>query len=509
MMWKTFPTVRLTLLLELALAGCMAGPNYHRPEKSVALAPGANRPFVGGADAAFSPASPPDQWWQLYDDPQLDAYVSEALQANSDLRAADANLTRASAVVREAEASRSIQTDASAQATVAQVGGYTRPIPGAPYTYLVGLTLSYPLDLAGGIRRAIEAANANSQAAQAARDQVRVVVAAAVTRAYASVCSANRNLAATQHVLDVQRKTSDVTRRLALGGRGTAFDASRARAAADQSAADIPSIIADRQGALFELAALMGRVPEDYPRVPEGCTQLANVKQPIPIGNGWELIQRRPDIREAERNLSAATAAIGVETAQLYPQVSLGGSLGFFGPFNEFLSGSAFGGSVGPLVSWNMPNRAAVRAPIAEAGSSADAALAHFDGTVLQALRQVETALSAYAQEMNRERSLALARDEAAGASDQARRLFLFGRTGFINVLAAETSLANAASALDSSRAQLIDRQIDLFLALGGGWAFATAPVSPHSAGQPPISPPAWASAAAASVADRGWAQRR
>jgi NodT family efflux transporter outer membrane factor (OMF) lipoprotein len=461
----------LLLLVALELIGCVSGPDYRIPEKAVALAPGAKQRFVGDGDAAYSQAPLPDQWWQLYADPRLNAFVLEALQANTDLSAADANLRLASAVVQESSAARMIQTDVEAGATAARIGGYTLPTPGQPYTYFLGINLTYPLDLAGGIRRGIESATANAEGVRAARDQVRVVVAAAVTRAYARACSENRTLAATQHVLDVQNETLEVTRRLATGGRGAVFDVSRARAAANQSAAATPIIIASRQTALFELAVLMGRVPADYPQELANCTQPPVLKQAIPIGDGWQLIHRRPDIREAERHLAAATATIGVETAQLYPQIDMGGTVGSFGQLNKPSPlGADFGGSIGPLLSWSMPNRTAVRARIAQAGAAADAAFAGFDGAVLRALQQAESALSAYSQEINRERSLAQARDAAAQASDQANQLFRFGRTSFIDVLAAEASLANVESALAASRAQLIDRQVDLFLALGGGW---------------------------------------
>ena len=247
-----------------------------------------------------------------------------------------------------------------------------------------------------------------------------------------------------------------------------AFDVSRARTAASESEAAIPYILATRDAALFELAALMGRVPADYPKELLECVHPPELKQPMPIGDGWQLIQWRPDIRQAERSLAALTATIGIEAAQLYPQVNIGGSVGFAGPFSG-LSGSEFGGTIGPLLSWTIPNRTAVEARIAQAGFATDPALAGFDGIVLQALKQTESSLSAYSREVERQRSLIDARDEAEHASDQANRLFQFGRTGFIEELS-ESALANVESELASSRAQLIDRQIGLFLALGGGW---------------------------------------
>lgn len=456
------------LALLLPMTACVSGPDYHLPASAVAASPRAARAFVSGQEASFSHDAPPDRWWQLYGDPQLDAYVREALAANTDLRAADANLRRASATVLEYRARGAVQAEVDASGTLTHAGGYTQA--SAPQSYALGLHLSYALDLAGGIRRGIEAANANAEAVAAARDQVRVVVAAAVTRAYLLVCTSNHTLTATQQVLAIQHATLEATRRLAAGGRGTDFDVSRAGAAVNRSAAGIPHLLAERQAALFELAALMGRLPANYPREAEACPQPPELEQALPVGDGWQLLQRRPDIRAAERSLAAATAMIGAETAGLYPQITLGASSGVAGTPAHLLSADGFGASIGPVLSWHWPNRRVAKARIAAASANADTALASFDGIVLQALRQTETALSACTQELERERNLAQARGDAARAAGQAQQLYRFGRIDFLDVLSAQAALADAESALAASRAQRIDRQLDLFLSLGGGW---------------------------------------
>ncbi|USI74031.1 efflux transporter outer membrane subunit [Sphingomonas morindae] len=459
---------RLVLLALLAAAGCTAGPDYHLPERALVNAPAAQGAFANAAEPAFVPADLPDHWWRLYADPRLDGFIGEALSANTDLRAAEANLRRAGAVIREAEAARTVGTSLSGGATFTHTAAGSRL--GDDIAYSLGGALSYPLDLAGGIRRGIEAARADAEASQAARDQVRVAVAAAVARNYAAACSANRTLAAAERVLGVQRDTLNAITRLFRGGRNTAFDVTRAQAAVDQSAAQIPAILASRQASLYALAALMGRPAAAYPRVVEACATPPILHRPLPIGDGAALLRRRPDIRQAERSLAAATAAIGVESAQLYPQISLGGSLAVAGPVSTIGSAASLTGSLGPLVSWSFPNRIGVRARIAEAGAAADAAAAQFDGTVLTALQDVETALNAYAREIDRNRALSRARDDAATAAAQANRLFRFGRTDFLNVLSAQSNLATAESALAASDATLVDRQIAVFLSLGGGW---------------------------------------
>jgi NodT family efflux transporter outer membrane factor (OMF) lipoprotein len=440
------------------------------PADAVARSTTANAPFSVAGEAAFSQAAPPQRWWHLYDDPRLDIYIDEGLAANRDLRVADANLLEASALVRVARAGALPTTTLSAG------GGLSRPLEsrvtlGDSPGYTLGGGIAYPLDLAGGIRRGIEQAEDQAEAITAVRDEARITVAAGIARSYVTACSANRTYEATMHALDIQRRTLDATERLFRGGRGaTAFDVTRARAAVNQSAAALSLILADHQAALLELGALLGRVPRDYPKEAENCMEPPPLQRPLPIGDGVALLRRRPDLRAAERRLAAATAAIGVETAQLYPQVSLGGAATFGGPPAALAGGAPLGLSVGPLLSWTFPNQALARSRIAAAGAAAQATFAQFDSIVLQALRETETALSNCARELDHQRELKLARDNDAEAVSQAERLYRFGRTDFLSLLTAESNLAGAESALAESQATLANRQIDVFLALGGGW---------------------------------------
>jgi NodT family efflux transporter outer membrane factor (OMF) lipoprotein len=465
-MMRRFASVAALALL----AGCAtAGPDYHPPAHSAATAPAATGAFASGHDAAFADRPLPDHWWRLYDDPRLDALVEQALSANADLSAADANLRRADAVVRETAAGRSITTELSGGATLARPSGTGESMPGV-LSYDLGFSTGYPLDLRGKIRRAIEASEADREAVAAARDAVRVSVAAATARAYADVCAANYRLAVTQRIVALQRETLDATVRLQRGGRGTAFDVSRARAAVDASVATLPAFTAQRRAALYLLATLLGRPPADYPRDVEQCAALPRLTHPMPIGDGAALIRRRPDIRAAERAVAADTARIGVAMADLYPQVSFGGSAGLSGPLKDVGGPTSFGFSLGPLISWSFPNRPVVKARIAEANAQVDADLASFDSTVLGALRETETALETYARARDEAAALGRARDSAAVSAAQAGKLFRFGRGDFLSLLEAQSNLAQAEAAHAAAEAQLIDDQIAIFMALGGGW---------------------------------------
>ncbi|GAA0739085.1 TolC family protein [Sphingomonas sp. ABOLD] len=462
---------RLTLLAALALiAGCTrAGPDYHPPVAGPANDPAATGKFLSAQDKAFADEPLPDRWWRLYADPRLDALVEQALAANTDLRAADANLRRAEAVVRQTEASRQLTTDLSGGTTLSRPSGTGTTLPGT-LGYNLGISVGYPLDVRGKIARAIEASLADRDAVAAARDAVRISVAAATARAYADVCAANFRLAATQRIVALQRQTFGATQRLQRAGRGTAFDVTRAQAAVQTSEANLPIFAAQRRAGLYTLAALLGRPAADYPRDVESCAALPALPRPMPVGDGAALLRRRPDIRQAERTIAGDTARIGVATADLYPQINLAGSAGLSGLVDRAGGPTSFGFSLGPLISWSFPNRPAVRARIEAAGAQVDADIARFDSTVLSALRDTETALETYARDRDQAEALRQARDSAATAADQAGRLFRFGRSDFLALLQAQSSLAQAEASYATAEAKLPDDQIAIFLALGGGW---------------------------------------
>lgn len=454
----------------LLLSACaVAGPDYRPPAAAVANRPAAAGAFHSATGPAFTQAPLPDHWWRLYNDPRLDELIEQSLAANADLRVADANIARADAVLAEVEAGRRLTTAISGGGTLARPSETGRNLPGI-VGYDLGLSAAYPLDLRGKIRRAIEASAADREAVEAARDTVRVSVAAATAQAYAQVCAANYALAVNRRVVTLQRDTLDATRRLARGGRGTSFDVSRAETAVRTSEASLPAYAARRQTGLYLLATLQGKPPAEFPADVATCATLPDLARPLPVGDGAALIRRRPDIRAAERTIVADTARIGVATADLYPSISLGGSVGLSGPLNSFGSGASFGFSLGPLISWSFPNRPIIRARIAQANAQVAGDLAQFDATVLDALRDTETALETYARDRERVEALRRARDSAQLSAGQAGKLYRFGRGDFLSLLDAQRSLADAELSYASARTTLTNDQLAVFLALGGGW---------------------------------------
>ena len=459
------------------ISGCMVGPDYHLPESAVINSSAARQDFVSSADPALSGAAVPESWWHLYEDRRLDGWVEEALKSNTDLRKADANLERSRAALREARTLRQPSVGVTGGVQYAQLAGeqYLLPVtlPRDKY-YDTGLTVSYDLDLFGGIRRGIEAARADDEAVEAARNLVRVNVAAETIRAYADACGAGLQLEAAVRSLTFQQQSLDLTERLFQGGRTIDLDVTRARQLVDQQRGLIPTYEAARRNALFRLATLTGKPPALFDRELEACTAPPRLTRALPVGDGAALLKRRPDVRQAERQLAAATANIGVQTAQLYPDVAIGGEVGSTGLVRDAYTSPTNLWNVGVVLKWQA-NQNAARARIEGAKASAKLALANFDGVVLAALRDAEISLNTYVHDLQREDTTRKARDEAERAVRESERLQATGRATALAVIDAQRAYAASEETLAQLETAIPQDQVAVFLALGGGWGEETA----------------------------------
>lgn len=455
------------LLPLLLLSACAVGPDF----KPAPVPPAASAAFTPNPVASGD--ATPDMWWRLYDDPVLDDLINQAFAANTDIRVATANLRRARAELNQAQGARLPSTTVSGSAVEARqtVPTANGPVPFSSEFYRLGFDASYEIDLYGRVGRSIEAARADAAAEAAARDGVLISVAAETARAYADACSAARQLDVATRSLRIQADSFDLTERRVAAGRDSPLDAARARAQLESTRATLPSFAADQRSALFRLAVLTGKPPTEADPRAQSCTMPPQLQAPIPTGDGAILLKRRPDIRQADRQLAAATARIGVATADLYPKISLGGSVSGQGTTpGAVFSNNGFGFSIGPAISWSFPNIVAARARIAQSKASTEAALASFDGIVLGALRETETSLSDYAAGRDRNAALRLARDQSAEAARIVRLRYSVGAENFLSVLDAERTLATADAQLAASDAALTTQQIAVFKALGGGW---------------------------------------
>ena len=260
---------------------------------------------------------------------------------------------------------------------------------------------------------------------------------------------------------------------LFAAGRDNPGDVAQAKALLAQTRAAIPSYETARQSALFRLATLTGHPPSQVPEAAAACTTAPEVARPLPVGDGAALLGRRPDIREAWNALAATSARLGVAQADLFPTVSLGASVGSTAVNTSLASPTAFRWSAGPLISWSFPNLTAAAAEVRQAKASDEAAFASYQGVILGALQDTETALTTYARELDRRQALREARDQNREAARIVQVRYAAGRDAFLALLDAQTRLAASEADLAASEAAVAGDQIAVFKALGGGWETA------------------------------------
>jgi len=460
------------LALVFALDACMTvGPNYKLPDNALVNAPLAHAPLdANGAPVSQDPL-PPD-WWRLYDDPVLNQLVEQALKSNTNLRVAAANLARSRAALAVANAQGGFSGGASAAFQRAQESAQQYLL----FSKLpvenegdVGIKVSYEFDLFGKLRRGVEAASADTEAAVAAGDLARVEVVSDVVRAYVESCSAGEELSIAQDSLKLQRERVDLTKRLRDAGRGNQPEVTRGVTQVQTLAADIPRFDSRRRIAQYQLAMLLARSPADLPAAALTCDRLPKLAQPIPVGDGTALLKRRPDVREAERQLAASTARIGVAVGELYPSVSIGASAGSVGILGDLFGESTNRWAFGPLISWTFPSNGQ-RARVQQAEAATGGALAHFDGVVLNALRETQTSLATYAADFQRAQTLRAAYESARESADETHRLYAAGRESFLADLDATRTLTNVRAQIAAAEGQVALDQVQLFQSLGGGW---------------------------------------
>ena len=468
-------TIRALILtpLVLALAACWTvGPDYSLPKVATINAPLANAPHEGADQKTVTSEPVPPNWWHLYDDPVLDDLIQQALVSNTDLRVAAANLGRSRAALNVAQEQGGFSGGTSAAVKRAQEAAEQyllfEKVPVANEGDF-GVNISYEIDLFGTLRRGVEAARADSDATQAAADLARITVVADVARAYVENCSAAEELAVAQRSLQLQRERVSVTQRLQQAGRGNVPDVTTGQTQVQTVAADIPRYVARRRIAQYQLATLLSRAPSELPKAVFACKETPKIAQPLPVGDGAAMLRRRPDVREAERKLAAATARIGVATGALFPTVSIGASAGFTGVLGDIPNQATARWGFGPLISWTFPVNGA-RGRIVEAKYGAQGALASFDGVVLKALQETQSSLATYSADYDRADALRAAQKSAAESADQTHRFFLAGRESFINDLDATRTLTSVNGQLAAAIGQVAIDQVNLFLALGGGW---------------------------------------
>ncbi|SFR91342.1 efflux transporter outer membrane subunit [Sphingomonas jatrophae] len=467
-------------LLALALAGCTTGPDYAGPPPAApnAAAGGAFRRAGDGLTTAEPVLA---RWWEALGDPTLNALEARALAANPDIAVASARLRQARAEFRTQRANRLPNVNASALYAHARVpgldlgseeeggggGGGTSSLN----VYNLGFDSSWEVDLFGGTARAIEAARAGADAAEARLADAQVSLTASVAEAYLNLRDRQARFALNQAIIARQEQALALTRQRLAAGTVTQAEVERLVQALDGSRADITPLRAQRDSYLDLLATLTGTEP--------GVEDAAlGTVQPVPlppeqvaIGDPAALLQRRPDIRAAERTLAADTARIGQARAARFPRLSFMGIVGIGGSrLTDLTKLDDLAAIAAPQLSWGFLDFGRNRARITKAEAVRDESEARYRGAVLTALRDAEGALSRFGASRVTLASLARAERSAGAVASLARQRYAAGTGTLIEQLEAEQRQMQAEQALIQARANLTLSYVAIAKALGLGW---------------------------------------
>lgn len=429
----------------------------------------------------------PERWWQLYNDPKLDGLVQQALLHNRDLAAAQAHVQAMLAGIMQADAERWPSTQASLGAaygktaddqTLAKATDSHAP---SEWAFNPGFELAYQVDVWGQVQRTIERAQVQAAAAQDAEDLLRITVVAQTTRAYVNACALGARAKVQRHSLDVVGRSLVLIDRQRQAGVVTDLEYTRMQALQGETQALLPMLEARRQAALYELAMLTGVADLEQGAGAASCEVVPHLNAELPVGDGWQLLARRPDIRQAERALQAATLQVDIVQADLYPKVTFGASVSSSAnKFHELGDSSAVMFGIGPLITWQFPNWRANRARVSQARALEQVEVAQFEASVLKALKEVRQALALYDGERQRHAALSQALDSSRHAYRLAEFNYDAGSIDFLDVLDSERELIRLQATRADADGQLLQRQISLFQALGGGWQ-PSAPTHAHT----------------------------
>lgn len=455
-------------LLVLALAACAVGPDYKAPDTAAAQLSAANEP---SAKVAFDRSRFESIWWKQFDDPVLNKLVSQSLDGNRELRVAFARLKAARAIRDDVsnDALPTVTSRASADLGKGQVPGQSEDRVNSE-RYDLGLDMAWELDLFGRIQRQLEASEAEQDAAQADLQQLQVSLIAELVDAYGQLRGAQLREKIALANLKTQQDSRGITETLRDAGVGNDLDVVRADARLAAVEASVPQLQAEQVRARNRIATLLGQRP-DALAVDLSPAQLPAIAKALPVGDPGELLKRRPDIRSAERQLAAATANIGVATADLFPRVSLSGFLGFTaGRGSQLGSSAAKAWALGPSITWAAFDLGSVRARLRGANADAEGALANYEQQVLLALEESENAFSDYSK--RQQRLLALLRQSEASrkAADLASIRYREGTVDYLVLLDAERERLSAEDAQAQGEVDLYRGIVAIYKALGGGW---------------------------------------
>lgn len=465
-----YRAVLAPLVTLMLLAGCAAvGPDYVAPSLPATQLPARFDELPAG----LGPGSVEARWWGAFDEPALTALVQRALAANHDIAIAAVRLEEARAMLRESRqgflprGGPALSYENRRWSEVQTPAGQSRQNE----TYRGAVDASWEIDLFGRVRRSVEAARAQAGSREALLRGVQASVATEVAATWFELRGIEAELAVSADTRQSQRDSLSMVERQVNAGAATEFDRLRAEALLRSVEVSVPELERRRDASVNALAILLGEPPQRFTPPAAEPGEQALALRTIAVGEPTALLWRRSDIAAAERALAAATAQIGVETAGLYPEVQVQGSIGVVTGSLDGMSGAgALSSFIGPMIRWSLLDTGRVRARIAASEARAREALIVYDQTILRALQETDDAFKAHGAASNTLRLRLLESAANGEAARLARARFSEGEGVYLDVLEAERADYASRRALTAARTRQRLAVVGIYKALGGGW---------------------------------------
>jgi NodT family efflux transporter outer membrane factor (OMF) lipoprotein len=463
-------TRRVFAGLALLLVGCAVGPDYKKPHVPVQ----AKYEAVPSTErSAVTESGSPGDWWQTLNDPALNSLVAQAYEQNLDVKIAVSRIREARALQAEAEA--------GFYPTLAGVGNYgfyhnagpLFPVNTHDYQfYAMGFDSGWELDVFGGIRRSVEASGASLQAEQDAARGALVSTVAEVARNYVELRTAQERSSIAEQNVKTEQQTLDLANHLYAAGLVGHLDVTRAQAEVTTTRSFLPALEIQEKTSIHAIGVLLGESPTALMAELSAHSAVPSPPRRVPIGLPSDLLRRRPDVRQVERELAAATAGIGVAEAELYPQFTINGdiALGAMPPDINIFNWGNRAISVGPTVRWELFQGGRILANIDAHKAIRQELLDEYKLTILRSVAEVEDALIAFQRKQD---EYDLLRQSVASNEESVRisiEQYSQGTVGFLTVLDAQRTLLATQDALAISHGDIDLSMIALYKALGGGW---------------------------------------
>ena len=477
-MFRAQPLLSLAALA--SLAACTVGPDYKGPPQAAPLAEKAPE-FHRAAAADAIAATPLARWWEALGDPMLTRLTDTALRNSPTVQQDEARLRNARATIAEQRAGLLPSGGAQSLAVRAQIptGDFTALLGGGSSgassittnLFNAGFDATWELDLFGATRRAIETARAQEGAQEATLADAQVQLAADLAQAYVNLRDSQHRLLLLQRSAETEQRMLDLTRQRRAFGTASDTDLDRLETQLQQTAAQVPSVRSQIEQYLDQIATLVGEEPGTLDASLSAPAALPVPPATVAVGNPASMLRRRPDIRQAERQLAADTAQIGRAVAQYFPTVTLRGTIGFSSTdAGRLFDGNNLSYLGGPSLTWNILNFPRITAQVGEAKAARDAAIAQYRGTVLSALQDANTSLSRYGRQRENVARLDAADAAAERAAGLERQREQEGTASVIDLLDVERQRLQTEQSLAQAQAMLTNDYVSLQKALGLGW---------------------------------------